>query len=626
MFMFRFPIPFVVWFLLVASLTLPVWAAPTAAQRRERKALMTQLIKAGALYNQGKYEDSGKVIQQVLERTEKLLESADRDLIQLVKPVYRRLVHAHALLELEGIELPALKKLEAATKPTSKQISFTQDVAPLLVSKCGRCHVAEARGEVSIGSYASMMRGSRGRVLVAPRDPTASRMVQVIEEGDMPRGGGSLSTDELQTLKDWIQQGAKFDGQNQASSLNTYASNGGSQAQPQVSIVKSTGAETVSFSRDIAPILGDSCIGCHINGRRPRGRFNMSTFSAFVRGGDSGPAIAPGKPAQSLLVQRLKGEGGGPRMPAGGRTPLTAEMIAKIEKWIAEGATFDGPDPEQNVIELTALTRAREATHEQLSADRIGLARRNWQLGMGQTPYVTSETDNFFLLGNVGQATLAQLGRRAEALTPTVAKLLGASSKKVLLKGRLTVFVFKQRYDYSEFGQMVEKRPLPKSWRGHWRYTVVDAYAGILQPPHQEEDDAILDVLVGQQVAGAYIASLGTVPRWFSEGTARAVAASLEPRDSRVLAWDAALSGVLGSMSRADDFLKGRLSAEDAEVASYSYVRFLRRDLRRFNRLLGGVENGGTFEREFANAYGADPSAVAQAWARYVVAQARRRR
>ena len=49
-----------------------------------------------------------------------------------------------------------------------------------------------------------------------------------------------------------------------------------------------------------------------------------------------------------------------------------------------------------------------------------------------------------------------------------------------LVKGRLTLYVFDKRYDYGEVGTMLERREIPASWRGHWRYTGVDAYGCVL--------------------------------------------------------------------------------------------------------------------------------------------------
>ena len=90
-----------------------------------------------------------------------------------------------------------------------------------------------------------------------------------------------------------------------------------------------------------------------------------------------------------------------------------------------------------------------------------------------------------------------------------------------LIKGRITLFFLPSRYEYSEFGKMVEQRQLPADWRGHWKYNVVDAY-GVIMPPAAGADYSQAGI-VAQQVAAIYMASLrGEPPFWFSDGFGRA--------------------------------------------------------------------------------------------------------
>src|SRR5437764_1880512 len=64
-------------------------------------------------------------------------------------------------------------------------------------------------------------------------------------------------------------------------------------------------ATALQFQRDIAPIFQQSCGQCHINSAM--GKLRLDSESAVLRGGVSGPAIAPGHSADSLLVKRLLG-------------------------------------------------------------------------------------------------------------------------------------------------------------------------------------------------------------------------------------------------------------------------------------------------------------------------------
>ena len=90
----------------------------------------------------------------------------------------------------------------------SGSVSFTKEVAPIIVAKCGRCHVSSSKGEYGIKSYDALMSSDS----VTPTKPADSNFIKVIESGDMPKGGLKVSDSELETLKRWVAQGAKFDG------------------------------------------------------------------------------------------------------------------------------------------------------------------------------------------------------------------------------------------------------------------------------------------------------------------------------------------------------------------------------------------------------------------------------
>jgi len=158
-------------------------AAATAAQTRAARALNTQIRNAGSLYAKGKFEASANVVRNVQKKLAKLAKDADDELIALLMPVQNRVIRAHALLELEGIDLPMIKKIGKKKPPTPADggVSFVKHVAPLLITKCGNCHVNNARGEFSMANFAALMKGSSAGVVVFPGDASGSRIVEMIE-------------------------------------------------------------------------------------------------------------------------------------------------------------------------------------------------------------------------------------------------------------------------------------------------------------------------------------------------------------------------------------------------------------------------------------------------------------
>lgn len=106
----------------------------------------------------------------------------------------------------------------------------------------------------------------------------------------------------------------------------------GEPANPTVASDKS-----FDYSRDIKPILAKHCASCHGVEKQKSG-LRLDTAAAAMRGGDTGPAIVPGKSAESLLFQALTGAEGVTAMPPKGQPQLSAEQIALFKAWIDQGA------------------------------------------------------------------------------------------------------------------------------------------------------------------------------------------------------------------------------------------------------------------------------------------------
>lgn len=99
----------------------------------------------------------------------------------------------------------------------------------------------------------------------------------------------------------------------------------------------------LSYYRDIRPIFQASCHGCH-QPAKAKGKYIMTEFSALVKGGDGGePAIVPGKPDESFLVEQITPHDGKAEMPPKD-DPLAGPEIEKIRAWIAQGAADDTPE------------------------------------------------------------------------------------------------------------------------------------------------------------------------------------------------------------------------------------------------------------------------------------------
>ncbi len=98
----------------------------------------------------------------------------------------------------------------------------------------------------------------------------------------------------------------------------------------------SRGEEPIEFARDIQPILQRHCTQCHGGVQREAGLSLLSPGGA----GESGKALmVPGKPDESELILRVTAANADERMPAE-QPPLAADQIAKLRRWIEEGASW----------------------------------------------------------------------------------------------------------------------------------------------------------------------------------------------------------------------------------------------------------------------------------------------
>lgn len=106
-------------------------------------------------------------------------------------------------------------------------------------------------------------------------------------------------------------------------------------------------AGTTTFLKDVAPIFVQHCLACH-NDEKAEGKYNMATFASLTKGGEVGEGftVVAGEPDESYLIDLIQPDGE-PRMPYR-QDPLSDEQIAIITKWVAEGAAYDGEDPNED--------------------------------------------------------------------------------------------------------------------------------------------------------------------------------------------------------------------------------------------------------------------------------------
>jgi len=95
------------------------------------------------------------------------------------------------------------------------------------------------------------------------------------------------------------------------------------------------------FEKDVRPLLSTHCYKCH-GVKKQMGALRLDHITSIKTGGDSGPAIVPGEPEESLLIEAVRYESSDLEMPPKGK--LSDKEIAVLEKWVKLGAPWPDTD------------------------------------------------------------------------------------------------------------------------------------------------------------------------------------------------------------------------------------------------------------------------------------------
>ncbi|HEY5315613.1 MAG TPA: DUF1549 domain-containing protein, partial [Pirellulales bacterium] len=153
-------------------------------------------------------------------------------------------------------------------------------------------------------------------------------------------------------------------------------------------------AEVEFFERKIRPVLAEHCLQCHSE-KQVKGGLRLDSREGWVTGGDSGPAVIPGKPADSPMLQALHYDPNFVQMPPKGR--LSAEVVANFERWVAHGAV----DPRGGDAGLTAKPKSKPLD--------LVKARKHWAYQPVVDPPIPQTANKNWPQGNIDRLILARL-------------------------------------------------------------------------------------------------------------------------------------------------------------------------------------------------------------------------
>ncbi len=390
---------------------------------------------------------------------------------------------------------------------------------------------------------------------------------------------------------------------------------------------KTAGGGQLKFSQDIAPILVANCVGCHRPGQVGvrKGKLDMTTYENLRKGtGPDHPVFVAGKPEESHLVLRINGEET-PKMPQGGNREISDEAVAKITRWVKEGAQLDkGLDPK-------AKLDSYAATPEQLAQKelaRLPVSERDKQIeavGLQRwkqaNPKLTPEIvhgKQFIMFSNLPKdratSTIKQLETQYLHL-----RRLGVPAKDWVEK--VSLYVFSSKNDFVEFVRTVEGRELEPEEFSTVKLASAQPYLATLDPAGGKKEESTpkrrgrgkrseaggmggsersLLGLLAEGLGSGVVASEGTPPRWLKDGIGLYMASRVEPRSPyyHQLRQTALANFQQGWETKANQALGGgeQITSGDLRAVGFSLVECMMTTefSRNFPRFLRGMLKGPT--------------------------------
>lgn len=609
-------------FICLSALVLTAEAAKlTSAQRKELASIKKNLGKVSALIRRKKYDEAKELTDS---EEKKLMQLAADAMLAETDPI---MVSANKLITLRRTLLEKGMAKGGGGKPAAANqgVSFESQIAPIINGKCVNCHGAQrASGNLRLDTYANMKKGGRTGLLLVPLKPANSLLIhKLLATGNerMPRNGAALPRDQIELIANWISEGGRFDGENETDPIGASTK----KKKAPVNVVKATGNEKVSFMKDVAPWMLDFCLRCH-SGNNPASEFSVVTFEDILRGGESGSVITPGKPEESR-IWHLVVKQDPIKMPQG-QALIKRKNSEDLETWIKEGAKFDGDDAKGLLRSMVPTEdELRMAELAKMSPEKFADMRREsleptWKRALNNEKAELLETDDFIFYGNVSTDRLKQISGWATTQADALRKVFN-QKQKPLWKGKLAVYVIKDRFGYSEFNQTIEDRRVDAAttWHSKVTPTFLDAYL-VLQDVGDEAtaDSPGLQTNVTAGLTNAAIQrGAGEVPMWISRGLGMMLAANGSSSQTyfeslRQQALDAA-----PKVTRPEElFAAGTFSPSETTAIGFTLVEFLINNggLPKMALLLGEFKNGTAAPAALMKVYGSNLRTLATAYAR----------
>jgi hypothetical protein len=401
----------------------------------------------------------------------------------------------------------------------------------------------------------------------------------------------------------------------------------GAETTKEAAVAKADDSAPLKFSLDIAPILVANCTGCH-SGDQPglkRGKLDLTSFGNLQKGSAAHKVVVPGKPEESSLVLRIKGEET-PRMPQGANRVLADSAIAKIEQWVKDGARLDaGIDPKAAMESYAASpeqVRKRElaklpSAEVDKKIQQVGLER--WKQANPRLKPDIVPGDHFIMFSNMPKDRAMTTMKGLETQYGHLKGLLGGQALNWVEK--VSLYVFASRNDFVEFSRTVEGRDLEGDAASTAKLAIPQPYIAVLDPGGVRKDepagpkrkarpkrgsdgegnsgsDRTLGGILTEALASGALSAAGNPPRWLVLGIGSYLASHVEPRSSHYdrLRQTALANFEQGWISKANEALGGtdQISSDALHSIGFALVEAMMSEMKGgFGRFVNGMLQGG---------------------------------
>ena len=274
---------------------------------------------------------------------------------------------------------------------------FRQRIQPVLAKHCYGCHTDALMGGLRLDSRDALLKGGATGPAFVPGDPERSLLIAAIRQTGklkMPKGG-KLGEQEVADITDWVKAGALWPAET---------------AEPVVASAADSSGDDF-FENQIRPLLLQRCASCHT--QAGSSGLHVDSREALLKGGERGPALIPGNPDGSLLIQAVRQEGA-LKMPKGGK--LTSRELSDLVAWVKMGAPWSKSAPA--LVASNGGAPAFTVTEKQ---------RSFWSFQPLGLPAIPAVKDTKWAKTNIDRFVLAKL--EAAGLRP-----VGLADKSTLIR------------------------------------------------------------------------------------------------------------------------------------------------------------------------------------------------